>query len=122
MKRFLAVLALLLAVVALATSAFESKARPVDNNQFVGIAKYADGDPVLPGTLVIAYRDGEEVGRTTIWGTNGYYQIRGDDNEFPTDSYTLYADDGVGMLTWEYDVNHTIHVTTERDLVLKTAY
>lgn len=122
MKRFLAVLALLLAVVALATSAFESKARPVDNNQFMGIAKYADDDPVLPGTIVRAYLGSEEKGWTKIWGTNGYYQIRGDDSEFPTGSYTLYADDGVGMLTWEYDVNHTIHVTTERDLVLKTAY
>ncbi|MCK6559166.1 hypothetical protein L6R21_08190 [bacterium] len=122
MKRFLAVLALLLAVVALATSAFESKARPVDNIQFAGYVKYRIGTPAPPNTEVRIFL-GSELKRTIyLQHSDGRYQIRGSDEEFPTGSYTLKGDDLVGMLGVETNVSHTIHVSTDQDIILDTAY
>lgn len=122
MKRFMIFFAVALALVALTVAAFESTARPADNNQFVGIAKYANGNPAPIGIVVKAYLGGALKGQTTIIRSDGRYQIQGDDDNFPTGSYDLYADDGAGMLGWENNVSHTIHVTTERDVVLDTAY
>lgn len=122
MKRFIILLVSVFALVALAATAFESKARPADINQFVGTAKYSNGNPAPQGTKVKAFLGGVEKGQTTIIRSDGHYQIQGDDNDFPTGNYTLTADDQVGMLGDEQNVSHTIHVTTGKDIVLDTAY
>ncbi len=122
MKRFLILSAVFFAFVALVATAFDSNARPADINQFVGIAKYTNGNPAPYGTVVKAYLGGTLKGQTTIIRQDGRYQIQGDDDDFPTGSYTLTADDQVGMIGDEQNVSHTIHVTTERDVVLDTAY
>ncbi len=122
MKRFLILFTAALAVVALIVSVFESEAQPLNNNQFVGTAKYTNGNPAPQGTIVKAFLGGVEKGRATVMGSNGYYQIQGDDNDFPTGSYMLTADDQVGMIDDEQNVSHTIHTATERDVVLDTAY
>ncbi len=123
MKRFLILFVAILTVTALAANVFESEAQPLNNNQFVGIAKYSNGNPAPLGTVVKAYFGSTLKGQTTVNGYDGYYQIQGDDQDFPTgSSYDLFADDGVGMLGWENNVSHTISTTTERDVVLDTAY
>jgi len=123
MKRFLLLLlTVVFAIAVLATTAFEPEAKPVDINQFIGIVKYPNGNPAPFGTVVKVYLGGVLKGQTSIIRPDGRYQIQGDDNDFPTGRYTLSADDQVGMLGAEYNVSHTIHVTTEKDIVLDTAY
>jgi len=122
MNRFLAVLALMLAVVAVATSALESKGWPRDNIQFAGYVKYRSGKPAPPDTEVRIFLGSILKGTIRLQHRDGRYQIRGGDDEFPTGNYTLKADDLVGMLGVETNVVHTIHVTTEQDIILDTAY
>jgi hypothetical protein len=119
MKRlFLLFVAIVAMVALLGLAIHEPKARLVAPTQFQGYVTYQQtGGPAPAGTLVRAFLDDVEKGRTTISGSYGYYGITGDDEDFPTGTYLLRADDGVWYGT--NNCSHTQGTTSDCDIVLK---
>lgn len=99
-----------------------SQAKPLDNIQFAGVVKYAGGSPAPSGTEVRVFLGSTLKATVYLQHSDGRYQVLGDDDDYPTGNYTLKGDDLVGMLGVESNVSHTIHVSTDRDIVLDTAY
>lgn len=122
MKRIFGFFAIIIAFALLGFANRGNDPHPISNVQFEGTAKYTNGDPAPAGTIVKAFLNGVEKGRKTILGTDGHYEIRGDDENFPTGSYRLEADDQIGMFGEVNNVSHTQATITEQDIVLNNAY
>lgn len=123
MKRILVFAFALFVMCTLAAAvAYNSLANPTENIQFYGYVKTRGGTPARYGTEVRVFLGSTLKVTYYLVRDDGYYQIRGDDNNYPTGNYTLKADDLVGLLGVETNVSHTIHVSTNQDIILDTAY
>ena len=103
MKRlFTLIAATALLLAAFNITASHSEAASSAPVQFQGFVTYGSGNPAPVNTVVKAYLGSELVGQTTISVTNGFYQITGNHNDFPTGNYKLNAHDLVGAIGNEY--------------------
>ncbi|MCL4709104.1 hypothetical protein KJ068_28410 [bacterium] len=123
MKRlftFIAATALLLAAFKITTS--HSEAAPSAPVQFQGFVTYGNGNPAPIGTRVRVYLGGELKGEVYITVTNGFYQITGNHNDFPTGNYGLNANDLIGAVGSKscFKVNETEN--QECDIVMDLHY
>ncbi len=117
MKRLVFLLAALVALLVLAGFMM----LPVEETQFDGIVKYTNGSPAPEGTRVRAYLGGSLKGETELTGSDGYYEIKGADTNFPAGTYRLEADDLTHAMGDE-NVYHSQEGTTTRDITLDTQY
>jgi hypothetical protein len=121
MKRLIILFAALIAAVAFAGYTFHTETLMPPPIQFKGSVTYHNGSPAPIGTKVEAYLNGVNKGQA-ILSQAGFYELTGNPVNFPTGTYTLQADDLVGMLGTEdcYKVQYTEQ--TLCNIVLRTAY
>ncbi|NUO83024.1 hypothetical protein HUU05_23380 [candidate division KSB1 bacterium] len=122
MKRLCAFIVVLIAVLGLFGFAWLRPAPEDAPIQFKGFVTYHNGNPAPAGTIVEAYLGGVPKGQTTLQLSNGYYELTGTEGAFTTGTYTLQADDGVGMLG--ENQCYKVQGTTETvcNIELRTAY
>lgn len=122
MKRFIAFAAIFIVMLGLFGFAWFKPAAKDAPIQFKGYVTYHNGNPAPNGTLVEAYLGGVKKGETTLQASNGYYELTGTETVFTTGTYTLKADDKVGILGENqcYKVQGTTEIVC--NIELKTAY
>lgn len=122
MKRFIAFATIFIIMLGLLGFAWvmpTAKDAPI---QFKGYVTYHNGNPAPTYTVVEAYLNGVKKGEATLQLSNGYYELTGTEGVFTTGTYTLKADDKVGMLGESqcYKVQGTTE--TVCNIELRTAY
>lgn len=122
MKRIFSFFAIIIAFALLGFANRGNDPHPISNVQFEGTVKYTNGNPAPFGTIVKVFLNGSLRGQKTLDGTDGHYAIRGNDENFPTGSYRLEADDQIGTFGEVNNVSHTQATITEQDIVLNNAY
>ena len=119
MKRIIFISAALVVAAVIGLIVIKSQAYPYPT-QFEGYVTYTSGSPAPAGTIVRAYMDGER-GSTTVQAPYGFYRLTGPDENFPTGTYSLEAEDGSFT---GYSICSRTQATpaTECDVVLDTPY
>lgn len=103
-------------------SPYHTSASSSDDFQFVGTAQYPNCKGVPKVTSVIVYKAGIEIAKGWTFGDNGCYGIRGPDENFPSGTYKLYCDDGIGAFGYIYVYHEQGTCTEGCDIVLNQFY
>jgi hypothetical protein len=121
MKRLPLFLFLFLAIAAL-TGFTSSRLGPKDSAvQFQGTVKYTNGNDAPVGTIVKVYLGSTLKANVQLYEP-GYYELPGDPLHYPTGTYTLRADDQIGMLGDKDCYKAQYSEGTACNIVLNTAY
>lgn len=98
MKRlFILVAALIVTLALVGFAVLKTEIRDTAPIQFQGTVKYNSGASAPVNTVVKAYVGGALKGQVTL-SQAGYYELTGDPVNFTTGTYTLEADDQIGMI------------------------
>ena len=118
MKRLFGMISLMsVAAVLFFTIAALSPDAPLQFQEYV---RYASGNPATSGEVKV-YLGSVFKGRADI-GPTGSYSISGLNANFPTGTYHLFADDGVGMVGDRTCYHPQGQNPTYCDIVITTAY